>query len=288
MDDALRERVEALERAVTDGDHDLSAVADEAAALDRLDDLESRVAAAEERLDDLDAASQALRGYVGNVRAVNTDVEQRADAALAKAESLERRLDGDESGDAGSTTGAGDAAVDGQSRPQRSSAHDRHHERAGQTSRQGTATDSGEHGHPTDGGRQPSRCASCGRPHGRGGTATDGRDGAADQRATARTATPEQGEPAATGTRGTGGDRQAGPSSHAPGATAAQDAEESQATASADAVPTVASLAQRDEPSNEHGETGPDQLPDGTDDPLVGATDEAANTGTLERIRDLL
>ena len=39
MDDALTERVEALERAVTDGDHDLSALADDAEALDRLDAL---------------------------------------------------------------------------------------------------------------------------------------------------------------------------------------------------------------------------------------------------------
>jgi len=92
MDDALRERVEALERAVTDGDHDLSAFADEAAALDRLDTLEADVADLADRVEELEAATQALRGYVGNVRSVNTDVEQRADAALAKAEALERRL----------------------------------------------------------------------------------------------------------------------------------------------------------------------------------------------------
>jgi len=92
MDDALRERVEALERAVTDGDHDLSAVADEAAALDRLDTLESDVADLADRVEELEAATQALRGYVGNIRSVNTDVEQRADAALAKVEALERQL----------------------------------------------------------------------------------------------------------------------------------------------------------------------------------------------------
>ena len=89
MDDALRERVEALERAVTDGEHDLSAVADEAAALDRLETLESDVADLADRIEELEAATQALRGYVGNVRSVNRDVERRADAALAKAEQLE-------------------------------------------------------------------------------------------------------------------------------------------------------------------------------------------------------
>jgi len=89
MDDALRERVETLERAVTDGDHDLSAFADEAEAVDRLDTLESRVDAFEDRIEELEAATQALRGYVGNVRSVNADIEQRADAALAKVESLE-------------------------------------------------------------------------------------------------------------------------------------------------------------------------------------------------------
>ena len=39
------------------------------------------------------SATQALRGYVGSIRAVNEDVEQRADAALATVERLESRLD---------------------------------------------------------------------------------------------------------------------------------------------------------------------------------------------------
>jgi len=95
MDDALRERVETLERAVTDGDHDLSAFADEAKAVDRLETLEADVADLADRIEELEAAAQALRGYVGNVRSVNTDVEQRADAALARVEALESRLPGD-------------------------------------------------------------------------------------------------------------------------------------------------------------------------------------------------
>lgn len=70
---------------------------------DRLDDLESRVV-------ELEAAVQALRGYVGSVRAVNDDIEQRADLALRKATALERHVGGvvdenplDDSEDTGGT-----------------------------------------------------------------------------------------------------------------------------------------------------------------------------------------
>lgn len=99
MDDALVERVDALERAVTDGDHDLSALATEAAARDRLDSLEDQCEQLEARIAELEAATQALRGYVGNVRAVNEEVETRAEQALSKAESLEAQLqEGPQSG----------------------------------------------------------------------------------------------------------------------------------------------------------------------------------------------
>lgn len=92
MDDALVDRVEALERAVTDGDHDLSALATDAEALDRLDRVETRCEELEARVAELEAATQALRGYVGNVRAVNEEVETRAETALSKAQSLEEQL----------------------------------------------------------------------------------------------------------------------------------------------------------------------------------------------------
>lgn len=92
MDDALTERVEALERAVTDGEHDLSGLATDGEALDRLDHLEHRQDDLEERVAELEAATQALRGYVGNVRAVNEEVENRAETALSKVESLEATL----------------------------------------------------------------------------------------------------------------------------------------------------------------------------------------------------
>jgi ABC-type transporter Mla subunit MlaD len=86
--DTLDERLRAVERALADAEElpDLDAQAELAATTDdlanRLDDLESRV-------DELDAAVQAVRGYVGTIRAVNEDVERRADAALAKAEAVD-------------------------------------------------------------------------------------------------------------------------------------------------------------------------------------------------------
>ncbi|WP_129114870.1 DUF7310 family coiled-coil domain-containing protein [Halegenticoccus tardaugens] len=115
MDDtALAERLAAVERALTEGSTDLSDVSDAAARDDRVADLEAtverlddRVADLEatvERLDDrvadLEAATMAVRGYVGGIRAVNRDVERRADAALAKVEALEAARDGDRRGDA--------------------------------------------------------------------------------------------------------------------------------------------------------------------------------------------
>jgi uncharacterized coiled-coil protein SlyX len=73
--DALERRLDAVERALAD-DAPLEGV-------DRLDDLETRIA-------ELEAAVQALRGYVGSVRAVNEDVERRADRAFRKARAVER------------------------------------------------------------------------------------------------------------------------------------------------------------------------------------------------------
>ncbi|MGZ0748027.1 DUF7310 family coiled-coil domain-containing protein [Haloparvum sp. AD34] len=85
----LAERLAAVERAITDE----GSVADLSTAAERdrrLEDLTKRVEEVEAHLDELDAATQALRGYVGSVRAVNEEVEQRADLALAIAERTER------------------------------------------------------------------------------------------------------------------------------------------------------------------------------------------------------
>ncbi|NEU57549.1 hypothetical protein [Halorussus sp. MSC15.2] len=90
--DALDERLRAVERTLTDDDCDLTDLRSAAELTGSVETLAERLDDAEDRLDELDAATQALRGYVGNVRAVNDSVERRADAALAKAETLESEL----------------------------------------------------------------------------------------------------------------------------------------------------------------------------------------------------
>ncbi|WP_152040592.1 DUF7310 family coiled-coil domain-containing protein [Salinigranum salinum] len=98
MTDDLTRRLEAVERAVTDGHTDLAGVADDAAVADRLAAVERRLDDVETRLDDLDATTQALRGYLGGVDGVTEDVERRADLALAKAEAIEAAVFDDDDG----------------------------------------------------------------------------------------------------------------------------------------------------------------------------------------------
>jgi ABC-type transporter Mla subunit MlaD len=85
----LDARLSALERAVTDGETDVHSLDDSATVDARLDDLAARTDEIETRLDELDAAVQSLRGYVGAVRAVNREVERRADAALSAVDRLD-------------------------------------------------------------------------------------------------------------------------------------------------------------------------------------------------------
>ena len=92
MDD-LRERVEAVERAVTDGEGELTALADGAARAERVATLEDDLETLQADLAEVEAATQALRGYVGNVRSANESVEARADSAVAAVEALEERVD---------------------------------------------------------------------------------------------------------------------------------------------------------------------------------------------------
>ncbi|WP_380675469.1 DUF7310 family coiled-coil domain-containing protein [Salinigranum sp. GCM10025319] len=97
MTDDLIRRLEAVERAVTDGHTDLAGVANAADTAERLATVERRLDDVEARLDDLDATTQAVRGYLGGVDGVTEDVERRADLALAKAESVEAAVfDGDD------------------------------------------------------------------------------------------------------------------------------------------------------------------------------------------------
>ena len=75
--DAVERRLDAVERALSE-DESLDRT-------DRLEELETRVI-------ELEAAVQALRGYVGSVRAVNEEIEHRADRALRKAEIVEQHV----------------------------------------------------------------------------------------------------------------------------------------------------------------------------------------------------
>jgi hypothetical protein len=89
----LDARLDAVERALTDGDADLRELREAGAVTDDLQSLEERLDTVESRLDELEAGLEAVRGYAGNVRAVNREVERRASAALAKAETVEAAVD---------------------------------------------------------------------------------------------------------------------------------------------------------------------------------------------------
>lgn len=91
--DTLEQRLRTVERAVTDGTTEFPEITELAEIERRVAAVEERVADIDERTSDLEAATQALRGYVGNVRSVNEDVEQRANAALAATDRLEAQID---------------------------------------------------------------------------------------------------------------------------------------------------------------------------------------------------
>jgi len=105
--DRIESRLRAVERAVTGNDARPADVADGATATAERERLESRLDDLEERVAELEAATQAVRGYVGAVRAVNREVERRADLALSRATAAERRSDGGARG-----RGAGDGGTD--------------------------------------------------------------------------------------------------------------------------------------------------------------------------------
>lgn len=90
-DQRLERRLTAIERAL-DGDWETVDDGSTAHPQDR-ESVEARLSTIEERLDELDAAVQSVRGFLGGVSAVNEQVEQRADTALAAVERLEHRLD---------------------------------------------------------------------------------------------------------------------------------------------------------------------------------------------------
>jgi len=81
---AIDERLSAVERALTGSDAAVSDVTDGAEAAAERRAIGSRLSDLEARVEELEAATQALRGYAGAVRAVNAEVERRADLALAR------------------------------------------------------------------------------------------------------------------------------------------------------------------------------------------------------------
>ncbi|WP_101296263.1 DUF7310 family coiled-coil domain-containing protein [Halegenticoccus soli] len=96
---ALAERLAAVERALIGDERSVDGIADAAERDARLEELTEAVERLDDRVAELEAATMALRGYVGNVRAVNRDVERRADAALAGVEALEAARRGPTRGD---------------------------------------------------------------------------------------------------------------------------------------------------------------------------------------------
>ena len=113
--DRLADRLDAVERALTGSDRSVEAIADGAAAADERASLADRLTTLESRVDELEAAIQAVRGYAGAIRAVNRDVERRADLALARATSANDgyATDPDEAVREDDRTTEGDALVDG-------------------------------------------------------------------------------------------------------------------------------------------------------------------------------
>ncbi|MFD1634805.1 DUF7310 family coiled-coil domain-containing protein [Haloplanus ruber] len=93
MSDTLEQRVDALERALTDGrTADVDGLSEAAELAERLDELEATVETIDDRVAELEAGVQALRGFVGGVDAVDEAVERRANAAIARVERLETEV----------------------------------------------------------------------------------------------------------------------------------------------------------------------------------------------------
>lgn len=90
--DRLAEQLAAIERRLT-GDGSVADLEDSAELATRVDELEATIADLEATLEEVEAGLQAVRGYAGGVRAVNREVERRADLALARTDRIERRLD---------------------------------------------------------------------------------------------------------------------------------------------------------------------------------------------------
>ncbi|MBP1923130.1 hypothetical protein J2751_002168 [Halorubrum alkaliphilum] len=85
VETGFEERLDAVERALTGSDMEVTDVDGGAAAAAERETLAKRLDSVEERIEELEAATQAVRGYAGAIRSVNREVERRADLALARA-----------------------------------------------------------------------------------------------------------------------------------------------------------------------------------------------------------
>ncbi|WP_198530010.1 DUF7310 family coiled-coil domain-containing protein [Halorubrum aethiopicum] len=111
----LEERLDAVERTLTGTDRSVAGVVDGAAADAEREAIAERLDAIETRIEELEAATQAVRGYAGAIRAVNREVERRADLALARATAArggaspvaDASTDGGSVGDGGERSGGG-------------------------------------------------------------------------------------------------------------------------------------------------------------------------------------
>lgn len=122
--EALVERLRTVERALVDGDPPES-IAEAAELAARVEDLEAGLEDLTERVLTLEATVQALRGFAGQVRHVNREVERRAEAALATVEAMEGNGGLTDASTAGGSVGA--AEPDGE--PGAGGEHRRHRER---------------------------------------------------------------------------------------------------------------------------------------------------------------
>ncbi|RQH01295.1 DUF7310 family coiled-coil domain-containing protein [Natrarchaeobius oligotrophus] len=91
--DRLEQRLAAVERTVVDGEFAFDELPDRGSLVADLERLESRLDAYEYRVATLEGETEALRGFVDRLEAVNSGVEREATTALLVVDRLERRLD---------------------------------------------------------------------------------------------------------------------------------------------------------------------------------------------------
>lgn len=89
----LEQRVAAVENTVTDGNVDFEEVSEITELIQEVESMSDRLETLERRLVEIEGATQSLEGYLGNVRSVNQETEDRADAAIAAVDRLEQKIE---------------------------------------------------------------------------------------------------------------------------------------------------------------------------------------------------